>query len=160
MENPFFHRGNVDILKCSKTAFLCSQSVSALTILKVYDWAVEQKNKGVCVISGFHSKIENDVYDILLKGTQPLIMVLARSLKKQYDDKTEIALQNNRLLILSPFDETVTRVSRETAAVRNAFAADMADEVFIAYARQKGSIEKLALKLTGQGKKIQYLGDK
>lgn len=160
MHNPYFHRGNIDILKCNKTAFLCSQSVSASTILKVYDWAVEQKNKGVCLISGFHSKIEQDVYDILLKGAQPLIMVLARSLKKKYDDKTESALNNNRLLILTPFDETVTRVTRETAAVRNSFAADMADEVFIAYARQEGSIEKLALKLKNQGKKIQFLGDK
>lgn len=35
--------GNIDLLKLSKTAFLCSRKVPASVILKCYDWAIEQR---------------------------------------------------------------------------------------------------------------------
>ena len=50
--------GNENLLKENKTAFLCSRKVPASVILKCYDWAIEQREKGNCVISGFHSQIE------------------------------------------------------------------------------------------------------
>jgi len=55
------YMGNKEILKSHKIAFLCSRKCPADVILKSYDWAIEQREKGVCVISGFHSKIEKDV---------------------------------------------------------------------------------------------------
>ncbi|HHT9146151.1 MAG TPA: DNA-binding protein, partial [Candidatus Wunengus sp. YC61] len=74
--------GNKQLLENYKIAFLCSRKCPADIILKSYDWAIEQREKGVCVISGFHSKIEIDVLHYLLKGTQPIILALARGLKK------------------------------------------------------------------------------
>jgi hypothetical protein len=50
--------GDTDILKLPKTAFLCSRKVPASVVLKCYDWAIEQRAAGNCVISGFHSQIE------------------------------------------------------------------------------------------------------
>jgi len=64
-------------------AFLCSRQVPAEVVLKCYDWAIEQRNKGKCVILRFHSKIEKDVLHYLLKGTQPIILALARGLKRR-----------------------------------------------------------------------------
>ena len=95
--------GNIELLKLPKTAFLCSRQVPASAVLKCYDWALEQRQKGVCVISGFHSQIEKDVLHYLLKGTQPIIVVLARGLKEKLEPEFEKPLQENRLLILSPF---------------------------------------------------------
>ncbi|MDR1009847.1 MAG: hypothetical protein LBM04_01725, partial [Opitutaceae bacterium] len=69
--------GNETLLSHPKTAFLCSRKVPAAAVLKCYDWAVEQRERGVCVMSGFHSQIEKDVLHYLLKGTQPVIVVLA-----------------------------------------------------------------------------------
>ncbi len=74
--------GNFDLLKLSKTAFLCSRKVPASAVLKCYDWAIAQKDLGSCVISGFHSRLEKDVLHYLLKGKRPIILALARGLKK------------------------------------------------------------------------------
>jgi len=52
--------GNREILDNYKIDFLCSRKVPAVIILKTYDWAIEQRDKGLCVVSGFHSKIEKD----------------------------------------------------------------------------------------------------
>ena len=57
--------GNIELLKLPKTAFLCSRNIPASAVLKCYDWAIEQRDKGNCVISGFHSKIEKDVFHYL-----------------------------------------------------------------------------------------------
>jgi hypothetical protein len=63
--------GNTDLLNLQKVAFLCSRKCPAAVVLKSYDWAIEQRDNGVCVISGFHSRIEKDVLHYLLKGAQP-----------------------------------------------------------------------------------------
>jgi len=84
--------GNKDILKNYKIGFLCSRKVPSNIILKTYDWAVEQREKGNCIISGFHSKIEDDVFRYLLKGTQPIILVLARGMKKRWEIEISDAL--------------------------------------------------------------------
>ncbi len=62
------YSGNKEILKNHKTAFLCSRKCPADIVLKSLDWAKNKKDKGECVISCFHSRIEKDVFDILLKG--------------------------------------------------------------------------------------------
>lgn len=59
--------GNNEILNNNKIGFLCSRKVPANIILKTYDWAVAQRDKGIRIVSGFHSKIEKDVFEILMK---------------------------------------------------------------------------------------------
>ena len=82
MQNNFNYIGNHEILNNRKIAFLCSRKCLASIILKSYDWAIEQREQGNCVISGFHSKIEKDVFHYLLKGNQPIILTEGRGLKK------------------------------------------------------------------------------
>ena len=55
------HIGNKALLELNKTAFLCSRKVPASIVLKCYDWAIQQREDGNCIISGFHSQIEKDV---------------------------------------------------------------------------------------------------
>ena len=52
-QNNLHYIGNKQILEHYKVAFLCSRKCPADIILKSYDWAIEQREKGVCVISGF-----------------------------------------------------------------------------------------------------------
>src|SRR3990167_4344702 len=106
----FYTQGSQELLKLHKTAFLCSRKCPADIVLKSYDWAIEQREKGVCVISGFHSKIEKDVLHYLLKGSQPIILALARGLKKRLEPELKEALDNKRLLLITPFSEKVKRV--------------------------------------------------
>lgn len=121
--------GNKDLLKLPKTAFLASNTISSETVLRCYDWATEMRNQGKCVISGFSSKLEKDVLHFLLKGQQPIIMVLARRMYKVLPDELKEAVENNKLLIISM--SNATRQSRATAMTRNKYVCDIADEAFI-----------------------------
>ena len=96
------HKGNIELLKLHKTAFLCSRKVPASVVLKCYDWAIEQREKGNCIISGFHSKLEKDVLHYLLKGKQPIIVALARGLKEKVETEFQQPIAQGRLLIITP----------------------------------------------------------
>lgn len=146
--------GNKQILEQYKIAFLCSRKCPAEIILKSYDWAIEQREKGICVVSGFHSKIEKDVLHYLLKGNQPIILALARGLKKRLEPALQEALNKNRLLLISPFGEHVKRATIETANQRNRLMAELADEIFVAYAAKGGNIERLLADISVTGKEI------
>jgi len=135
--------GNSKILNEYKVGFLCSRKVPANIILKTYDWAIEQRDKGVCIVSGFHSKIEKDVFDILVKGTQPIILVLARGLMKRWSKAITSLIDKNRLLIISPFDKKINRPTSQTAIKRNQLIAEISDKIFIAYAAKDGNVESI-----------------
>jgi hypothetical protein len=145
--------GNTELLKLRKTAFLCSRDIPASVVLKCYDWAIEQRNLGNCVISGFHSKIEKDVFHYLLAGTQPIIMAPGRGLKNKIEPGIQQAIAAGRLLIVTPFSKEVTRVTAATAEIRNRFMITMAAEVVIGYAKEGGMLDKL---LTGIAEKKVY----
>ena len=136
------HIGNEELLKLPKTAFLCSRKVPATAVLKCYDWAIAQREAGNCIISGFHSQLEKDVLHYLLKGQQPLIVALARGLKQQMEPELQQPMDEGRLLIITPFDETIKRVTEKTAAVRNKIMIELADEVTIGYCSPGGNLEK------------------
>ena len=146
--------GNKEILKQHKVAFFCSQKCPSNLILKSYDWAIEQREKGTCVISGFHSKIEKDVLDFLLKGIQPIIMVLARNMKRRFPAEQRKAIKENRLLVISSFDDKVTQNSKESCYKRNEVILELADEIIIAFATKNGKLEKLLQKRSLEGKKV------
>jgi predicted Rossmann fold nucleotide-binding protein DprA/Smf involved in DNA uptake len=135
--------GNKDILKNHKTAFLCSRQCTAQVVLKSFDWAREQRKAKNCVICGNHSQIEKDVFGILLRGEQPLILVLARGMKTNWEPEIETAINKNRLLVISPFPESIRRITRDTAEERNEVILTLADEIIVGYVSKGGQLEKL-----------------
>ena len=136
------HSGNLSILELPKTAFLCSRQIPAEAVLKCYDWAIHMRETGGCVISGFHSPLEQDVLHYLLKGKQAVIMALARSMKTTWDADIQIALEDGRLLIITPFGEQTKRASAETAAVRNDLMLQLADDIVVGYLDPAGILGK------------------
>ncbi|MGI6468357.1 MAG: DNA-binding protein [Syntrophomonadaceae bacterium] len=135
--------GNKEILNLPKTAFLCSRQVPASVVLKCYDWAIAEREAGNCVISGFHSPLEKDVLHYLLKGTQPIIIALARGLKIRVEAELKKPLDQGRLLIITPFEASVKRVTTATAAIRNRMMIEIADKVVVGYASPGGQLEQL-----------------
>lgn len=135
--------GNIDLLKLHKTAFLCSRKIPASIVLKCYDWAIEQREQNNCIISGFHSQIEKDVLHYLLKGNQPIIVALARGLKKKIEPEFIKPLEQGRLLIITPFPETTTRVTEQTAVIRNQLMIQLADNITVGFASKGGNLEEL-----------------
>ena len=137
------HIGNLELLKLQKTAFLCSRDIKASIVLKCYDWAIKQREQGNCIISGFHSKIEKDVLHYLLKGDQPIIIAMARGLKKRIEPELKSELNKGRLLIVSPFEKDIKRITTETAMIRNQFMIDLAENIAVGFISKEGSLAKL-----------------
>ena len=122
--------GNKELLKRRKIGFLASRKISSSAILPTLDWAVEiSKQSDVAVVSGFHSRLEKDVLKFLLQGKCGIIVVLARGIYRKLPKPLEVAMNNQRLLIISLEKETVTRVSERTAHKRNKYVEDLSDEL-------------------------------
>jgi predicted Rossmann fold nucleotide-binding protein DprA/Smf involved in DNA uptake len=152
LSESLFRVGNISLLSIAKVAFLCSRSIPSSAILKCYDWAIEQREKGNCIISGFQSQIEKDVLHYLLQGNQPVIISLSRGLKKRIEPELQEALSQNRLLITTSFAENVKRPSVETAEKRNKMMIEMADEVVFGYIKKGGALAKLKSEYEGKKK--------
>ena len=133
--------GNKSILKHHKTAFLCSRKCPASVVLKCYDWAKEQRKRSNCIVCGNHSQIEKDVFEILLKGDQPLILVLARNMMKRWPDNIKQAIRHQRLLVISLFDNNVNRVTRQTALKRNKKMMEIADDIVVGHIQKDGQLD-------------------
>ena len=122
--------GNKVLLKQKKVGFLASRKISSLSILPTLDWATEgSKREDYAIVSGFHSKMERNVLEILLKGQCGIIVVLARVLYRKLPKQYEEAMSQNRLLIISNEKYNVKRVSEQTAHKRNEFVREIADEM-------------------------------
>jgi hypothetical protein len=135
--------GNEELLTLPKTAFLCSRRVPPAAVLKCYDWAIAQREVGRCVISGFHSQMEKDVLHYLLKGTQPIILALARGLKIRLEPELKPALDQGRLLIITPFDNSVKWVTAENATIRNRMMIELADEIVVGHSSPGGQLDTI-----------------
>jgi hypothetical protein len=142
--------GNTEILKLDKTAFLCSRKIPASVVLRCYDWAIEQREAGNCVIGGFHSQLEKDVLHYLLKGKQPIIIALARGLKQKLEPEFKQGLDQGRLLIVSPFNNDVKRVTEATAEVRNKMMIQLADKITVGFVYKGGKLDSLLANYLGK----------
>ena len=153
-KSTLYLKGNRDLLELPKTAFLCSRDIPASAVLKCYDWAIEQREKGNCIISGFQSRIEKDVLHYLLQGQQPIIIALARGLKKHLEPQLQSAYMSSRLLIVSIFPESIIRPTVETSEKRNRMMIETADETVLGYVNPKGTLAQLMAEYEGSKKMI------
>jgi predicted Rossmann fold nucleotide-binding protein DprA/Smf involved in DNA uptake len=137
--------GNLELLLQPKTAFFCSVRCPDDAILGAYDSTRKLRDGGMTVISGFHSPVEKECLRILLRGTQPIIVCPARSLRKmRIPAEWRRALEGGRLLIVSRFEQTPRRADSGSARRRNELVAALSDEVLIVHAEPGGRIERIS----------------
>ncbi len=91
-------------------------------------------------MSGFHSRLERDVLDILLNGNQPIILAAARGLPKRYPAAVKKAIDDGRLLVTSPFPASVSYITADTSRRRNAFMLSVANRIVIGHMSQAGAL--------------------
>jgi predicted Rossmann fold nucleotide-binding protein DprA/Smf involved in DNA uptake len=157
MSQAIFYTGNQSFFELPKVAFLSSRNISSNSVLKCLDWAVEQRNEGVCVMSGFHSSLEKDVLRLLLKGIQPVVLVLGRSLYTQIPKNFQKPLDEERLLIISPVAQTIHRHSAQSALIRNRYIMRTANEIVFGSLDKKGTLYPLYKKALLEGKIVQKI---
>jgi predicted Rossmann fold nucleotide-binding protein DprA/Smf involved in DNA uptake len=150
--------GNQEILQSNKLALFCSRKCPGNLILKAYDLARSLREAGTTVISGFHTPVEKECLRILLRGSQPIIICPARSIEgMRIPAAWKQPLEQERLLLLSPFEKMHRRMTATLAEQRNQFIASIADDVLFVHASVGSKIELFAAALTKQGRKIQTL---
>jgi predicted Rossmann fold nucleotide-binding protein DprA/Smf involved in DNA uptake len=136
--------GNLGLFDLPKTALFCSARCPGDAVLATYDQAAQWRDSGHCVVSGFHSPVERECLQILLRGAQPIIICPARSLPQRVPSELEKPLASGRLLILSAFTARENRVTSALATQRNEFVAALADEVWFAHITAGGELERLS----------------
>ena len=149
--------GDATILDRPKVALFCSVKCPGKLVLDTYDLAKRFRDEGVTVISGFHSPMEQECLRILLRSPHPIIWCLARGLYRQIPSKPvdyRPAVAEGRLVMVTPFSETVRRITAETATARNRLVVEMADAVVVAHAAPGSKIESLTLDLLSAGKPL------
>ena len=152
--------GNLDILKNNTLAVFSSVKCPGTIILKTYDLMKKLRESDITVISGFHSPMERECLNILLKGNQPVIICPARSIEgMRIRAEYKKPLKEERLLFLSPFPEEEKRISSEGALRRNYFVAALATSIFIPYAAPKSSTEMFCQEILKWGKQVYTIDD-
>lgn len=136
--------GSLDILTLAKTAFFCSRKCPGDAILKAMDQALAFRESGRCVIGGFHTSIEKECLDILMKGSQSIIVCPARSIEGMRIPKEyQKSINNGRLLLLSLFGPNHHRITVTLSEKRNLMVAALADEFYFAHAAPQSKTKKL-----------------
>jgi hypothetical protein len=69
-----YYLGNIEIVKHRLLGFICSIRCPGSTILKTFDAVRELRDKGMVFIGGFHSPMERECLDLILRGPQPVIL--------------------------------------------------------------------------------------
>ncbi len=129
-----FGFGKLELLDRPATAFLCSTQCPGDKIIEAYDWARKQCDEGGTVISGFHTPVEKDVLAILARRGANLIWVPARDVPSSIDAVFKAPMEEQRLLILSPFlYSRPSRPTKETCALRNRFVLRRASNRYIPF---------------------------
>jgi predicted Rossmann fold nucleotide-binding protein DprA/Smf involved in DNA uptake len=152
-------RGHLDLLHATQhrpfVALFCSIQCSEPVIQQTYALAHALRDAGVTVISGFHSPLEKECLGLLLQGTQPVIVCPARSIERlRLPVSWRMAIEKQRLLLLSPFGEEQQRPTSARALVRNQFIAALADVVVITHATPGGKSESFCHELYTEGKPL------
>ena len=150
--------GNLNILEQQLLGFFCSVKCPGAIILKTYDLIRDLRNKGVVVISGFHSPIEKDCLDLLMRGKQPIVICPARGIETMRIPKSwRVPIQENRLLILSHFENKYRRPTVVLAEHRNRFVEMLANQILVAFAANKSKTTQLFSEASMKGKKVYTL---
>jgi predicted Rossmann fold nucleotide-binding protein DprA/Smf involved in DNA uptake len=150
-------KGDEVALSRAKVALFCSVKCPGKLILDTYDLAKRFRDEGVTVISGFHSPMEQECLRILLRSPHPVIWCLARGLYRQIPSTPvdcRSAVAEGRLVMVTPFPDTVRHITAQTATTRNRLVVEMASAVVVAHAAPGSKMEALCRDILAAGKPL------
>ena len=140
--------GSAALLKHRLNALLCSKACPGAKIIEAMDLAQAWRAEKRAVVSGFHTAVEKQCLRIFLGGPQPIIVCPARGLDPfQLPTEWRPKFDRKELLVVSPFDSSVSRPTKETCEIRNRLVFDLATEHTIIYATPNGLLDRLAARI-------------
>lgn len=145
--------GNMDLLREEKIAFLSSAINDERINQAAAEWA-KSLAPNSCVISGFQSKAEQVVLDVLLKSNQKIIMVLAKKMFDKCPTKYQKLVTIGRMLIIAPYNNYENVTTKENALKRNEYLLNRAQSIALGFVKPNGMLDSL---LKNQEKPTQIL---
>lgn len=147
--------GDRTILAHPLLGFFCSSQCPGDIILRTYDLARALRDAGVPVIGGFHSPMEQECLDLLLRGRQPIVVCPARSIERmRLPAEWRKPIDDGRLLVLSPFPAQHRRPTVHLAEERNRLVGETAQTLFVAHAAPGGKTEAFCMEQAAKGKPL------
>lgn len=141
--NDVKHMGNMDLLRYDKIAFLSSSQEVATGKEKIDFWLNSIDTNNTCIISGFQSEMEKRVLDYLLESNAKIIMVLAKKMFNYCPAKYKKAIEQGRMLIISPYKDVENFNTKEAAKRRNLYVLNHAKEIVVGSISPGGMLENL-----------------
>lgn len=143
-----FFMGNRKLLDLPMTAFLASRGGLACWGMACQEGLACQTPTGwpvrpACVVGGFLSPMERAVFDACLADGIPVVRILARGLGFGMPNPYRghgMPCPHDRLLIITPFDESVRGFSAARAAWCNEYALHLADNAVIGHLNPDGML--------------------
>jgi predicted Rossmann fold nucleotide-binding protein DprA/Smf involved in DNA uptake len=137
--------GNAGLLERPLDALFCSKACPGAKVVEAMDLAQRWRAEDRAVISGFHTPVEKECLRIFLHSPQPIVICPARGLDPfQLPPAWELKFGRNELIIISPFDTSIRRPTRETAETRTRLVFALAARHSIVHATPGGLLEQLS----------------
>lgn len=147
--------GDVAILSNHLVGLLCSVQCPGSVIIKAFDAIRALRDAGVVFVGGFHSPMEQDCLDILLRGCQPVVLCPAKGLAYlRLGTAVRGAVDEGRMLVLSCFDQSAGRSTVIQAIQRNNMVAALSSAVLVPYAAPGGKTWSTVLHALDQNRQV------
>jgi len=152
--------GDLSILEARKLSLFCSVKCPGRLIVQASDLAHQLAELDVMIVSGFHSPVERECLNILLRGKGTIGICMARSLARmRVSPELCAALSAGRVILLSLFSKVERRATLQASMRRNDFVAALGDLVLVINAVPNGRIERLCQYVSTLRKPIYVLDD-
>ncbi len=139
---------------------VCSVICPGSVIIQTYDAIRALRDARVVVAGGFHSPMELECLDFLLRGVQPVVLCAATGLPHlSLTAELARALADRRLSVLSPFGADVVRATSAEGVRRNEIVSAIADAVFVPHATPGGRAEQCATNAIARGQRVMTFAD-
>jgi predicted Rossmann fold nucleotide-binding protein DprA/Smf involved in DNA uptake len=136
--------GDLALIREPLSAVLCSNACPGAKILEAIDLAQQWRSENRAVISGFHTAVERECLRTFLRGPQHIVICPARGIDPfQLPGDWQPKFKRGELLIVSPFNSSIHRPTKETAEARTRLVLDLATDYTIIHASPNGSLSKL-----------------
>lgn len=152
--------GEPHVLQCVRLGLICSVSCPGSVVIKTYDAIRELRDAGVVVAGGFHSPMEQECLDFLLRGKQSVVLSPACAMESlSLEPRQEEAVARGCLSVVSIFGSEHATVTSAQALRRNEFVAVLAGTVLVVHAAPGGKAETAAVRAIARGQEVLTFDD-
>lgn len=150
--------GSPEALGLPLVALFSSLRIPGEALVAAYDLARALRDEGSAVIGGFHTPIERECLDFLLRGGAPVVIAPPRGIEgMRVPAAWGAPLREGRLLVISPFPRERRRASSALAEARNRMIAALAARVVVVHATPGGRVHRLCAQALAWGKPLACL---